>query len=102
MADYIQKGSVLDYTATKDLAVGDVVVLKTRVGVAIDAIKKGAVGSVMVTGVFSFPLKSGDTVEQGDAVYWDGSAITKTSTSATPAGFVFGLVDETTVEVKIG
>lgn len=102
MAEYVQKGDVLDYTATSVLKFGDVVTLGTRIGVAGTDIAKGATGPVHVVGVFSFPVA--EAINVGDAVYWDGSAITKTAAENTPAGYAFNSVTETDtlINVKIG
>ena len=47
-AKYWQRGETIDYTATDDLANGDVVNLATRIGVAGDDIAAGETGAVHV------------------------------------------------------
>ena len=101
MANYIQKGEALNYTATAAVTVGDVVNLGSRIGVAADNIAKGATGAVHVVGVFSFPGAADETFTQGQAVYWNGSAITATADKNTPAGYVFEVLTGG-VAVKIG
>ena len=54
-AKYWQRGETIDYTATDDLANGDVVNLATRIGVAGDDIAAGETGAVHVVGVFEMP-----------------------------------------------
>ena len=49
-AKYWQRGETIDYTATDDLANGDVVNLATRIGVAGDDIAAGETGAVHVVG----------------------------------------------------
>ena len=58
-AKYWQRGETIDYTATDDLANGDVVNLATRIGVAGDDIAAGETGAVHVVGVFEMPKATG-------------------------------------------
>lgn len=101
MAQYIQRGETLNYTATTAVAVNEVVNLGSRIGVAADNIAKGTTGAVHVVGVFSFPVADGETFTQGQAVYWNGTAITATADKNTPAGYVFETLTNG-VAVKIG
>lgn len=91
-ANFFQRGEALDYTNGTGSAIdaGTVIVLgtKAKIGIAGCDIPAGETGSVHVEGVFEFPEKSGESaIAMGDPVYWDGSAITATSTSNTPAGY---------------
>jgi len=88
---YKQPGDVIDYTATAAIASGDVVVIGTKVGVALGAIANGSVGSVQVVGVFTLAKKSADVVAQGAALYWDAANkyLTVTSSGNTLAGYAF-------------
>ena len=72
-AKYWQRGETIDYTATDDLANGDVVNLATRIGVAGDDIAAGETGAVHVVGVFEMPKATG-AVTVGQALYWDTAA----------------------------
>ena len=72
-AKYWQRGETIDYTATDDLANGDVVNLATRIGVAGDDIAAGETGAVHVVGVFEMPKATG-AVTVGQALYWDAAA----------------------------
>ena len=103
MAEYIQRGEVLDYITTGAVNSGDVLVLGSRIGVAGATAPKGATVAVHVVGVFSMP-SAGEAIKAGDAVYWNGTAITKTAEGGTPAGYAFNTVKEadTLITVKIG
>jgi predicted RecA/RadA family phage recombinase len=70
MADYVQKGDVLDYTPTGAVAAGDVVVIGALVGVAPRPIAANALGSLAVEGVFALPCATGATGAQGSAINW--------------------------------
>lgn len=85
-AKYWQRGETIDYTATDDLANGDVVNLATRIGVAGDDIAAGETGAVHVVGVFEMPKATG-AVTVGQALYWDAAAenITTAAGSSSPA-----------------
>lgn len=69
-----QRGDVFDHVAGSDISSGDVVVMDTVIGVAIDDIATGATGPVAVTGVWEL-AKDGSAYAQGAAVEWDGSTI---------------------------
>lgn len=106
-AKYWQRGETIDYTATGDLANGDVVNLATRIGVAGDDIAAGETGAVHVVGVFEMP-KATDAVTVGQALYWDAAAekITTTaggSSANTPAGWAVAAAgsSDATVLVKL-
>ena len=85
--NYIQPGNVLDYEASSAKESGDVVDLDTRIGIALADIAQGEVGPVQVEGVFELPKVSG-ALSVGTEVYWNGTAITTTSTDNPPAGYV--------------
>ena len=81
-AKYWQRGETIDYTATDDLANGDVVNLATRIGVAGDDIAAGETGAVHVVGVFEIPKATG-AVTVGQALYWDKAAENITTVAST-------------------
>lgn len=86
-AIFSQNGDVIDYTAAEALALGDVVDLTTRIGVAGADIPAGGTGPVHLTGVYRIPKAAG-AVTVGQALYWDNSAKNITTTSGnTPAGW---------------
>jgi predicted RecA/RadA family phage recombinase len=85
MAKYKSAGTTLDYTPSSAASAGDVVVLGDLVAVVTHDIAANALGAVSHGGVYELP-KGSDTIAQGDAVYWDGSEVTTTSTSNAFAG----------------
>ena len=105
-AKYWQRGETIDYTATDDLANGDVVNLATRIGVAGDDIAAGETGAVHVVGVFEMPKATG-AVTVGQALYWDKAAKKITTDDAesanTPAGWAVAAAgsSDATVLVKL-
>lgn len=107
MANFIQKGSTIDYinSGTTKVAAGDVVTLTTRIGIAGGDIEAGATGALTVSGVFAIPKTDALAIAQGDAVYFNAESgkITKTS-SDVPAGWAVAAAAaaDTEVQVKIG
>ncbi len=69
--NFIEKGEVLNYTATtKNISSGDVVIIGTISGVAKTDIAVGEMGAVHITGVYSLP-KALEAITQGAKVYWN-------------------------------
>jgi predicted RecA/RadA family phage recombinase len=101
MADYVQKGHVLDYTPSTAVAAGAVVVVGALVGVAPRPIAANALGSLAVEGVFSMPVATGATGAQGSAINWvAASGVAHASTGVTAGKLAKArLVGDTTVEV---
>lgn len=86
-----QPGEVIDYPATAAVASGDVLVIGTRIAVALNAIAAGVTGSAAVTGVHTLPKLSTDAVTQGAVLYWDATnkRLTTTASGNTLAGYAF-------------
>ena len=84
----IQDGDVIDYVATAAIAVGDVVDLTTRVGVAYDDAAIGDTIAVDLEGVFEVTATTADAVAVGAQLYFDTTAreVTTTVASNIPAG----------------
>ena len=104
-ATYYQRGETLDYTPTEKTEAGQVVDLKTRIGVAAEDIPANQPGHVHVVGVFAMTKADGEAITQGAAVYYDAEAdaITATEDSNTPAGYAAASAAATdaTVLVKL-
>ena len=104
MARYIQVGNNLDYknTTGASIKVGDIVNLGTRIGIAGTNIDVNDTGSVHMVGIFELPKTASLEINQGDIVYYDGTAITKTDTD-TPAGYAAysATASSSTVAVKL-
>ncbi len=73
MANFIQKGDVIDFTNTTeiDIAYGQVVVLGNHVCVAAECIKAGEAGGLRTNGVFEFDADKNVEIKIGDQVYYD-------------------------------
>lgn len=102
---YVMTGQVLDYVAGSNIAVGAVVLMVNRIGVALAAIASGATGAVAVQGVFTVAKLSTDVVAQGDLLYWDAgnSRLTTTASTHKVAGYAAKAAGNgvTTVEINI-
>jgi len=103
-ANYVQKGENIDFTATSDIGYLDVVPLTTRIGIALEEIKAGQVGTVAVSEVYELPAVTNAAFVVGDALYWNGTAVTKTATDNTPAGWAIApkVSSGATALVRIG
>lgn len=102
-ATYVQTGKKLDYpngTATA-IEAGDIIALKTRVGVAACDILPGKVGTVCMDGAFKMPKTGTAAIEMGAAVYFDGTGITNASTSNTPAGYAAAAAAAADTEILV-
>jgi predicted RecA/RadA family phage recombinase len=103
--NYVQDGDVLNYTAAAAIASGAVVLIGTRIGIALGDIAIGAVGTLAVTGVWQIAKLSTDVVAQGADLYWDAanSRLTTTASGNTKAGFAAAASGNgvTVVSIKI-
>ena len=88
MADYIQKGDLLDYTPASAVAAGDVIVIGSLVGVAPRPIAANATGSLAVEGVFALPCATGATGAQGSAISWYATSGIAHASTGTAAGYL--------------
>lgn len=88
-AIYWQRGESLDYVNATDatIAANTIVSLGTRIGVVGTDILPGEKGSLHVTGVYEIPKSGAGAITMGAAVYFDGTGITTTASSNTPAGY---------------
>lgn len=109
MADSVQKGMYLDYTAGSDIAAGGVVVIGSLVGVAPRPIANGETGAVAVEGVYALTKPSAgagsETIAAGSLVYWDAASGIANSAAATgvAAGYAVAeaVTGSATVNVKL-
>lgn len=104
-ATYWQRGESLDYVNSGSTVIeaNTIIPLGTRIGVAGTDINPGEKGSVHVTGVFEINKTDAGAIEMGAAVYFDGTGITTTAASNTPAGYAAQAAgaDDTVVLVKL-
>lgn len=88
---YKTRGVVMDYVAGANVVSGQVLVIGTRIGVALGDIANGATGSAQVAGVFELNKLSTDVVAQGALLYWDtvNTRLTTTAAGNTLAGHAY-------------
>jgi len=109
MASTVQKGGYIDYVAPSAVAVGDVVVIGSLVGVAPRPIASGDTGAVAVEGVYSLTKPSSgsesETITAGAAVYWYAASGVANAANATGvlAGYAVAeaVTGSATVNVKL-
>lgn len=101
--NYVADGTTLNWTATTAVDSGDLVIVGTLVGVAIDDIASGAVGAVQIAGVVECDKEASLAVSQGDKLYCDAISgeLDKTETSQTFAGHAFEAEATSTSTVKV-
>jgi predicted RecA/RadA family phage recombinase len=105
MKNFYSEGHHVDHTPSSAVLSGAVVLIGTRVGVAVADIQANTPGALRVTGNFFLPKKAGDTPAQGAALYWDNTNkyLTTTSSGNTYAGWAVAaaLSGDATVSTKI-
>ena len=77
--NFIQNGETIDFTATKAVKSGDVVVIGDLIAIAVTDVENRAVGTGIVGGVWTVKAKQADDIKQGAVLYWsdtDGATIT--------------------------
>ncbi|MDT8998355.1 DUF2190 family protein [Paucibacter sp. APW11] len=103
--NFKQEGDHLDYTPGADTPSGSVILIGTKVGVALTTIKANTPGAVRVTGVWTIAKLGTDVVAQGAALYWDNTnkRLTVTAAGNTYAGYAAAAAGSgvTTVDIKI-
>jgi Uncharacterized conserved protein len=81
-ATHVQHPGILDYTATADISVGDVVALGTAaVGIAQTDIASGEAGALVTAGIFDIAAETGVAWAIGDTIYWDSTNKVGTTTA---------------------
>jgi predicted RecA/RadA family phage recombinase len=90
IAKPVQTGEAIDFinSTPSEIAVGDVVPLKTFCGIAETDIPAGEPGVVAITKVWEVPAISGTAFGVGVIVFWDAvnKRATLTATNNTPLG----------------
>ncbi len=81
-AIYIQRGEVIDYTPSVNIAAGQVVVQNGLVGIARTPIAANALGSLAVVGLFRV-VKANLEINSGAALYWDADGNPYNGTAGT-------------------
>ena len=81
MARFFQDGNVIDHTneGTELINYGDVVTLGTKIGIALENIPVGAMGSLGIAGIYEMESDTGTAFAVGDTLYLDATGkVTKT------------------------
>ena len=86
-AVFVQRGESVDFTPSRDVATGEVLVFGGLPGVVKTAVKAGSLGALALTGVFDVE-KDAVAVSAGDRLFWDGAR--RLATTA-PGGAFLGL-----------
>jgi predicted RecA/RadA family phage recombinase len=79
---FVQEGSLIDYTPSSAVAAGDVVVATDRVFVAPLAIAANKLGSLATTGVWKLPKTTGTAWTFGQKLYWNDSGDLATTSAS--------------------
>jgi predicted RecA/RadA family phage recombinase len=89
-ATLIQEGRVIDYTATADIVVGQVLPLVSFCGVALTNIANGDTGAVALEGVYEVAATTADAIAVGTPLFWDNTTNAATIDSDTGANISLG------------
>ena len=87
-AVFVQRGESVDFTPSRDVAAGEVLVFGGLPGVVKTAVKAGSLGALALTGVYDVE-KDGLAVAAGDRLFWDDTR--KLATPAAADGVFLGL-----------
>ncbi len=85
MAQFIQKGDIVDYTNSGEAAIeyGQLIVEKDKVFVAAEEIAPGATGGVHASGVFEMAAETTAAFAFGQKIYYDATNKVATATAET-------------------
>lgn len=72
--NFSSPGKVIQYTASADIASGQVIAIGEILGVALVDIPNGGTGAVAIEGIFRCPKVSAAVIGQGESLVWDVSA----------------------------
>ena len=81
MAVFVQRGESVDFTPSRDVEAGEVLVFGGLPGVVKTPVRAGALGALALTGVYDVE-KDGSEVRAGDRLFWDGARGPATAASA--------------------
>jgi predicted RecA/RadA family phage recombinase len=100
---YITEGNVVDYVSGSAVTNGQVLIVGTKIGVALAALAAAGTVSVQIAGVFNIAKLSTDNITQGANVYWDNtnSRMTLTSAGNTLAGVAYAAAAAATTSVQV-
>lgn len=102
--NFIQNGETIDFTATKAVKSGDVIVLNDLIVIAVTDVENKATGTGIVGGVWRVKAKQADDIKQGAVLYWsDADGATTTAAGNKRLGIAWNEsgTQSATVDVKI-
>lgn len=101
--NFVYDGEHFNYTAGGTVTNGDLVPMTDMVGLALAPATSGVVIAVRTEGVAELTKVTGDTITQGQIVYWDNSAkkITTTSSGNTRAGKAYAAAGNGVTKVMV-
>lgn len=85
MAQFIQKGDIVDYTNSGEAAIkyGQLIIGKDKIFVAAEEIAPGATGGVHTSGVFEMAAEATAAFAFGQKIYYDATNKVATATAET-------------------
>ena len=85
MAQFIQKGDIVDYTNSGEAAIeyGQLIIGKDKIFVAAEEIAPGATGGVHASGVFKMAAETTAAFAFGQKIYYDATSKVATATAET-------------------
>jgi predicted RecA/RadA family phage recombinase len=105
---YVQRGDIIDYTPTVDVASNQVIALGVLLGVAVSDIPANTTGALAIEEAFDLPKKAGTAIGVGQPVTWsvaDGALIAGAGVAGDLAGGAVSILPaaagDTTVRVKL-
>ena len=107
--NFVQDGLTIEFTAAAAVASGDVVVIGSLIGVALDAVANGEIGVASIEGVFELPKTTGTANTVGELIDFDITAAEISKLAVPAAGDIVGCgvafaaaaSGDTTILVKI-
>lgn len=102
MAEYVSAGNMIEYTPGKDVAMGEVVAIGTRCGIAAAPIPSGTLGVLAVTGIWDVEKDAAATTfALGAEVKLSSGKAAASGTSTIGYAVAASAATDTTVKVKL-
>lgn len=102
--NFVQPGHLIECELDREAAAGELAVIGSLAGIAMDDVAAHGRGVFAISGVWEVPKKAGEAVTAGQKLYRDASgALTGTASGNSFAGSAFAsaLASDTTVRLLI-
>lgn len=99
MKNGIQKGDVLELTASAVVASGAGMLFGENLAIAVHDVASGAQGSFAMVGVFSLAAESADAWSKGDVLYWNDTNKTLTDVVGTNKKVGYAMDDKAALDL---